>query len=645
MARAKDGAIHAFSSVCRHRGMEVTEGEGTCTTFTCPYHHWVYGLDGRLLGAPAMERTHDFDKKDWGLPNLAVEVWQGFVFVNLDRDAAPLAPTLARYEPFLEHYHLADCVCPGTFTLTDLPWNWKVMFENFNDGYHANRLHQVIQDFCPSRLAAFPVPWDDASNVVFRTNGYTHIDGGFNATTKALLPVFPDLTEEERWRSTFALVPPTLCLGTAPDQAFFFIVTPQTAGTIDVEIGYLLHPSAARAPDVRPPVRDVRRRRPGVRPPGPGRHDQGPAGHGQPVRRRAAATPGRRRATSSSTAGSCSATGSTTRSTTPPQHHPTEGETHEKEDDGDRRARGARASWPRRAAATRTAAATPRPGGAATTAAAAGGASTEAPTTEATATTAAAGASADALATLDKNGDGKVVFGVATPGPRDDGAYYQALVDGVTKFSEDNGFETPVVVDNIPAADAATQLENLARQNVDAVMVGAGEISDPLNSLIPKYPNLLWYCNCGAGYQDQTKLLIQSNDDSSEISYSAGYATGLLMKAAGQTKAAFIGNNNFNFEQEAFQAFELGLHAVDPSFEWTYVGTGSFDDVAAATEAFNNLYAQGVAGGVPVPGRRPRGRGEAGQREGRRHRHERRLLEGLRPDRPEVRPHGQVRRR
>ena len=239
-------------------------------------------------------------------------------------------------------------------------------------------------------------------------------------------------------------------------------------------------------------------------------------------------------------------------------------------------------------------------GAAATTAA--GGASTEAPTTEATATTAAAGASTDALATLDKNGDGKVVFGVATPGPRDDGAYYQALVDGVTKFSEDNGFEAPVVVDNIPAADAATQLENLARQNVDAVMVGAGEISDPLNSLIPKYPDLLWYCNCGAGYQDQTKLLIQSNDDSSEISYSAGYATGLLMKAAGQTKAAFIGNNNFNFEQEAFQAFELGLHAVDPSFEWTYVGTGSFDDVAAATEAFNNLYSQGVRAVYPYLG-------------------------------------------
>ena len=48
-------------------------------------------------------------------------------------------------------------MCPGTFTLTDLPWNWKVMFENFNDGYHANRLHQYVQDFCPSNMSEFPV--------------------------------------------------------------------------------------------------------------------------------------------------------------------------------------------------------------------------------------------------------------------------------------------------------------------------------------------------------------------------------------------------------------------------------------------------------------------------------------------------------
>jgi phenylpropionate dioxygenase-like ring-hydroxylating dioxygenase large terminal subunit len=246
--RDKEGEVRCLSAVCQHRAMQVCQGEGNSSTFKCPYHHWIYGQDGRLLGAPAMERTEGFDKSEWGLPQMQVEQWMGFVFVNLDPDAAPLAPTLERYSTYLTNYHLADAVCPGTFTLEDMPWNWKVMFENFNDGYHANRLHQYVQDFCPSNLSAFPEPWTDDSNVIFRTSGYTHIDGGFNATHRVIMPVFPDLTDEERSRSTFALIPPTLCFGTAPDQCFFFLVRPKTAQTIDIEIGYLFHPSALDDP-------------------------------------------------------------------------------------------------------------------------------------------------------------------------------------------------------------------------------------------------------------------------------------------------------------------------------------------------------------------------------------------------------------
>ena len=248
VARNKDGEVRAMSAVCQHRAMQVCEGEGNNTTFKCPYHHWNYGLDGRLLGAPAMERTEAFSKADFGLPQLQVEEWQGFVFVNFDPDAEPLAPTLERYTPFLENYDLANAVCPGTFTLEAMPWNWKVMFENFNDGYHANRLHQFVQDFCPSSMSGFPVPWTDDSNVVFRTAGYTHIDGGFNATHRVIMDVFPGLTDEERTRSTFALIPPTLCLGTAPDQCFFFLIRPTGPETIDVEIGYIFHPSALDDP-------------------------------------------------------------------------------------------------------------------------------------------------------------------------------------------------------------------------------------------------------------------------------------------------------------------------------------------------------------------------------------------------------------
>lgn len=248
VVRDKEGAIRAMSAVCQHRAMQVCEGQGNTTTFKCPYHHWIYGLDGRLLGAPAMERTENFEKSDWGLPQMRVELWMGFIFVNFDPEASPLAPTLERYSKYLVNYDLENAVCPGTFTLEDMPWNWKVMFENFNDGYHANRLHQYVQDFCPSNLSAFPEPWSDDSNVIFRTSGYTHLDGGFNATHRVIMPVYPDLTEEERSRSTFALVPPTLCFGTAPDQCFFFLVRPKTAQTIDVEIGYIFHPSALEDP-------------------------------------------------------------------------------------------------------------------------------------------------------------------------------------------------------------------------------------------------------------------------------------------------------------------------------------------------------------------------------------------------------------
>ncbi|MGB1823458.1 MAG: aromatic ring-hydroxylating oxygenase subunit alpha, partial [Ilumatobacteraceae bacterium] len=114
VVRDKEGDVRAMSAVCQHRAMQVCEGEGNTTTFKCPYHHWIYGLDGRLLGAPAMERTENFEKSDWGLPQMRVELWMGFIFVNLDADAAPLSPTLERYSKYLVNYDLENAVCPGT---------------------------------------------------------------------------------------------------------------------------------------------------------------------------------------------------------------------------------------------------------------------------------------------------------------------------------------------------------------------------------------------------------------------------------------------------------------------------------------------------------------------------------------------------
>ena len=202
---------------------------------------------------------------------------------------------------------------------------------------------------------------------------------------------------------------------------------------------------------------------------------------------------------------------------------------------------------------------------------------------------------------LDTNGDGVVVIGVATPGPRDDGGYYQAMVDGITQLSEENGFEEPIIVDNIDTAQAETELRNLARQNVDVIAVGAGELSDPLPALSEEFPDIFWYCNCGAGLADAPGIA-QARDDSSQISYTAGYATGLLLQDTDATAAAFLGCCDLDFEREAFLAFEAGLQAVDESFTATYIPTGDFNDVAGATEAFNQAVADGVGAVYPFLG-------------------------------------------
>ncbi len=206
---------------------------------------------------------------------------------------------------------------------------------------------------------------------------------------------------------------------------------------------------------------------------------------------------------------------------------------------------------------------------------------------------------------LDTNGDGSVVFGVAAAGPRDDGAYYEAVVSAVTEASAENGFGEPIVVDNIEAADAATAIGDLAQQGVDVIIIGASEIAEPLPQLIAEYPDIFWYCNCGAGFPADPGLA-QSLDDGSEINYTAGVATGLLLQDSGGDSAVFIGCCDLGFEKESYMAYELGLQSVDPAFTMTYVQTGDFpfdfDNTANATEALNQAVADGADAVYPFLG-------------------------------------------
>lgn len=201
---------------------------------------------------------------------------------------------------------------------------------------------------------------------------------------------------------------------------------------------------------------------------------------------------------------------------------------------------------------------------------------------------------------LDINGDNMVRVGVAIPGSRNNGGYYQALVEFVEKFSDENSeansencFVDPIVVENIQESTAAEELANLAQQNVDIIAVGASYIAAALPELTAEYSNIFWYCNCGARVASIPDLA-QSYRDNSEISYTAGYATGLLLQETGGNLAAFIGCCDLSFEQEAYIAFEMGLKAVDPGFSMTYTPILSFNDVSDASGALNTAIQNGA---------------------------------------------------
>jgi phenylpropionate dioxygenase-like ring-hydroxylating dioxygenase large terminal subunit len=130
-----------------------------------------------------MDRTCNFDKKSHSLPELKVEIWQGFIFVNFDLNAPPLAPSLASLSAYLDNFRLASAELAEKIT-GQFAWNWKVMFENNNDGYHASKLHQgPLHDFIPSHLATFPDA-DPTDAGFLRLNGALHQDPSFNPTQR-----------------------------------------------------------------------------------------------------------------------------------------------------------------------------------------------------------------------------------------------------------------------------------------------------------------------------------------------------------------------------------------------------------------------------------------------------------------------------
>jgi Rieske 2Fe-2S family protein len=243
LVRGEGGGLNAFYNVCRHRGTRLLEGSAGSVKdcIRCPYHAWSYALDGSLIAAPLMDDVPGFERADFPLRSLRCDTWQGFVFVNFDPQAAPLAEGLADF-PDLSRYGIADMRVGATHEY-EIAANWKLVCENYGECYHCPTNHPQLNPVSHFRSGGNSFEGAMFSGGPMRLNdGCTTmtLDG---QTRRAPIAGLPD---EDRRTVHYFNIYPDFLLSLCPDYVLTHTVWP-----LDVERSMVrcewLFPAAAAA--------------------------------------------------------------------------------------------------------------------------------------------------------------------------------------------------------------------------------------------------------------------------------------------------------------------------------------------------------------------------------------------------------------
>ncbi len=156
VTRDRDGQVRGFLNRCAHRGVKVCrQRRGNCRTFVCPYHHWSYDARGRLKGVPFVKGVKqlggmpdDFRREEHDLPELAVTCRGGVVFASFAHDLPALEDYLgATNTAYFDRVFDGRSLELLGYSRQLIPGNWKLMFENIKDPYHASLLHVFLVTF------------------------------------------------------------------------------------------------------------------------------------------------------------------------------------------------------------------------------------------------------------------------------------------------------------------------------------------------------------------------------------------------------------------------------------------------------------------------------------------------------------------
>ena len=148
IVRDDDEEVRAFHNVCRHRGSRILDDcRGSVGNLVCPYHHWTYGVDGRLLHAENQPAT--FDRSRFGLKPVHVRTVAGLVFICLaDEPPADFDDVAARIEPYLAPYDLDRTKVAYQIDIVE-EGNWKLVMENNRECYHCDGHPELLSAYFP----------------------------------------------------------------------------------------------------------------------------------------------------------------------------------------------------------------------------------------------------------------------------------------------------------------------------------------------------------------------------------------------------------------------------------------------------------------------------------------------------------------
>jgi phenylpropionate dioxygenase-like ring-hydroxylating dioxygenase large terminal subunit len=233
LTRDRTGILRAFFNICRHRGHELlpvgasAEGE----LIECPYHGWAYRADGSVKSAPRLGHRPGFAVQEHGLVGVRVEEWQGWLFVNVSGDAAPLREHLGNMEELMAPWAPGNLVTVSSMDYL-VEANWKLVHENYQECYHCAEIHPELCRVSP------PTSGENINATGMWIGGWMDLledAETMSLTGRGGAPILPGLAGADRRRVYYLALLPNLLISPHPDYVLSHRVEPISPARTRVE--------------------------------------------------------------------------------------------------------------------------------------------------------------------------------------------------------------------------------------------------------------------------------------------------------------------------------------------------------------------------------------------------------------------------